>query len=361
MVRVTVGVPGRPYDAVIGPGVLEEAGEHLPGLPGAEKAFVVADHRVAGLYLERLAGGLAPRGLRVVHLGVPQGEEAKSLQTMTALQRQMAMQEAHRDDVVVGLGGGAVGDLAGFVAATYMRGVPFVQAPTTLTAQVDAAIGGKTAVNLPEGKNLVGAFHQPAAVLADVTTLATLPEREFRSGLAEVAKYALTLDPSMLELLENPLHGVLARGPAAMEDLVARCVVAKARVVASDERDAGERLFLNYGHTLGHALERLDEFAGRSHGEAIAVGMVFAARLAEALEVAPPGLAARHVRLLTSLGLEPGGALPEGERILSAMRMDKKYRGGIRFVLLEDVGRPTVVGGLPEDVVATTLKEMGAA
>ena len=360
MVRVTVAVPGRPYEAVIGSGVLEEAGTHLPGLPGAEKAFVVADHRVAGLYLNLLAGGLASRGLGVVHLGVPEGEEAKSLQTMTALQRQLAMQEAHRDDVVVGLGGGAVGDLAGFVAATYMRGVPFVAVPTTLTAQVDAAIGGKTAVNLPEGKNLVGAFHQPAAVLADVTTLATLAEREFRSGLAEVAKYALTLDPPMLELLEGRLDVVLARDPAVMEDLVARCVMAKARVVASDERDAGERLFLNYGHTLGHALERLDEFEGRSHGEAIAVGMVFAARLAEALEVAPAGLATRHIRLLTSLGLEPGGALPEGERILSAMRTDKKYRGGIRFVLLEDVGRPTVVGSIPEHVVATTLKEMGA-
>ena len=191
------------------------------------------------------------------------------------------MQEAHRDDAVVALGGGAVGDLAGFVAATYMRGVPFVQVPTTLTAQVDAAIGGKTAVNLPEGKNLVGAFHQPVGVVADVATLATLPDREFRSGLAEVAKYALSLDLELLDQLESDPAPVLARDPSALEAVVARCVRAKAAVVSVDERDAGRRLVLNYGHTLGHALERSDAFAGRSHGEAVAVGMVFAARMSE--------------------------------------------------------------------------------
>jgi 3-dehydroquinate synthase len=292
-----------------------------------------------------------------VHLGAPEGEEAKSLPTMTALLRQLATQEAHRDDVVVALGGGAVGDLAGFVAATYMRGVPFVQVPTTLTAQVDAAIGGKTAVNLPEGKNLVGAFHQPVAVIADVRTLATLSERDYRSGLAEVAKYGLTLDPELLDLLERDPAAVLGRDPGALEDVVARCVRAKAGVVVEDERDAGRRLVLNYGHTLGHALERLDAFAGRTHGEAIATGMVFAARLAEAEGLAEAGLAARHVRLLASLGLEAGGALPDVEEILAAMKMDKKYRGGIRFVLLEDVGRPVVSEGVSADLVRAVLEE----
>ncbi len=360
MVRVTVQVPGRAYDVTIGAGVLEEAAEHVPALARAERAFVIADHQVAGRYLERLAGGLAQAGLQAVHLGVPEGEEAKSLSVMTALQRQMAVQEAHRDDPVVALGGGAVGDLAGFVAATYMRGVPFIQVPTTLTAQVDAAIGGKTAVNLPEGKNLVGAFHQPRAVLADVTTLASLPEREFRSGLAEVAKYALTLDASLLDLLERELAEVLGRGPKVLEDLVARCVRAKAAVVATDERDTGARLILNYGHTLGHALERLDAFEGRSHGEAIAVGMLFAARLAEATGLAPAGLLAGHTRLLSSLGLDPRGGLPGVAEIWDAMRLDKKYAGGVRFVLLEDVGRPTVVEDVPEDLVGSVLVEMGA-
>ena len=361
MERVTVAVPGRAYDVTIGAEVLGAAGEHLPSLPNAERAFVVADQEVAGRYLPQLSSGLATAGLDVVHLGVPAGEEAKSLQVMTALQRQLAIQEAHRDDPVVALGGGAVGDLAGFVASTYMRGVPFVQAPTTLTAQVDAAIGGKTAVNLPEGKNLVGAFYQPRAVFADVTTLGSLPEREFRSGLAEVAKYGLTLDTSLLDLLESDLSAVLARDPVVLEDLVTRCVRAKASIVAQDERDTGARLVLNYGHTLGHALERLDEFAGRSHGEAISVGMIFAARLAESLGLAPAGLIARHVRLLASLGLEPEGSLPAVEPICSAMRMDKKYAGGVRFVLLEDVGRPRVVEDVREDLVRTALEEMGAA
>ncbi|TMK64241.1 MAG: 3-dehydroquinate synthase [Actinobacteria bacterium] len=361
MVRVSVTVEGSTYDVVVGTGLLEEAATCLPELGGAEKAFVVADPTVAGAYLDTLAGGLDPLGLRVLHLGVPAGEEAKSLQSVAALHHQLATQEAHRDDVVIALGGGSVGDLAGFVAATYMRGVRFIQVPTTLTAQVDAAIGGKTGVNLPEGKNLVGAFHQPVAVLADVATLGSLPDREFRSGLAEVAKYGLALDPSLLEVLDGRLDGVLARDPLVMEDVVARCVRTKAAVVGSDERDVGARLVLNYGHTLGHALERLDEFSGRSHGEAVAVGMTFAARVAEAVGMARPGLAARHARTLNPLGLEPDGRLPAGDRILDAMRMDKKYRGGIRFVLLEDVGRPIVADEVPEDVVVTVLKEMGAA
>jgi 3-dehydroquinate synthase len=240
-----------------------------------------------------------------------------------------------------------------------MRGVPFVQVPTTLTGQVDAAIGGKSAVNLPEGKNLVGAFHQPVAVLADVTTLATLPEREFRSGLAEVAKYALTLDLDLLASLEADPGPLLGREAATLEPLVARCVRAKAGVVGKDERDEAGRLVLNYGHTLGHALERLDAFAGRSHGEAIAVGMVFAARLSETMGRAPRGLVARHARLLSSLGLEPDAPLPPTDDVVDAMRMDKKYRNGVRFVLLEDVGRPFVEDDVPQDVVRTTLEAMG--
>ncbi len=191
-------------------------------------------------------------------LTVPAGEDAKTLQVYGTLLNQLATQEAHRDDVLVALGGGATGDLAGFVASTYMRGMPFVQVPTSLTAQVDAAIGGKTAVNLPEGKNLVGTFAQPRLVLADVATLASLPERDYRAGLAEVAKYALTLEPELLEQLERDPGPVLAREPAALEALVARCASAKARTVAADERDTGTRLILNYGHTLRHALERLE-------------------------------------------------------------------------------------------------------
>jgi 3-dehydroquinate synthase len=189
----------------------------------------------------------------------------------------------------------------------------------------------------------------------------TLGDRDLRSGLAEVAKYALALDVELLELLERDPGPVLARDPSALEDVVARCVRVKARTVASDERDAGARLILNYGHTLGHALERLDAFAGRSHGEAIAIGMVFAAKLAESSGVAPHGIAGRTTRLLASLGLPTGGPLPPVDEILTAFRVDKKYHAGIRFVLLEDVGRPFVVNDVSEERIRAVLEDMGAA
>ncbi len=361
MVRVTVATPGRSYVVTIGSDVIATAGEHLPALPGAGQAFVIVDRVVADAWFAPLAEALAARDLVAVPLTVPAGEDAKTLQVHQTLLHQLAGRSAHRSDVVVALGGGATGDVAGFLAATYMRGLPFVQVPTTLTAQVDASVGGKTAVNLPEGKNLVGVFHQPVAVLADVGTLTTLPDRDFRSGLAEVAKYGLTLDTDLLEDLEGEPAPILARDPAAMEELVARCVGVKAAAVASDERDTGRRLILNYGHTLGHALERLEGFDGRTHGEAIAVGMVFAARLAERLGRAEPGLMGRTVRLLSSLGVETGGPLPDVAAITAAFALDKKYRGGVRFVLLEEVGRPVIVEDVPASIIVEVLEEMGAA
>ena len=360
MERVTVPIPGRSYDVVIGQGAIVDAGDLLPDLGPARHAFVVVDQAVASAWVGPLAGALESRDLHPVVLSVPSGEAAKTLQVYGTLVHQLATQEAHREDVVVALGGGTTGDLAGFVASTYMRGVRFVQVPTTLTGQVDAAIGGKTAVNLPEGKNLVGTFYQPALVLCDPAPLATLSDRDYRSGLAEVAKYGLTLDVELLEGLERDPSAVLTRDPAVLEPLVARCVAAKARTVSADETDTGQRLILNYGHTLGHALERLEAFEGRTHGEAIAIGMVFAARLAEARGLAAAGLVSRTVRLLTSLGLETDAELPPVRDVLSAFRMDKKYHGGVRFVLLEDVGRPVVVDGVPEGQMRAVLHEMGA-
>jgi 3-dehydroquinate synthase len=357
---VTVPLPDQAYHVVIGRGLLDEAARYLPELPHARRAFVVADRALTDGHFGALATGLSGAGLDVVLLTVPSGEEAKSLQVYGTLLHQLATQEAHRDDVIVSFGGGSTGDLAGFVASTYMRGVPFVQVPTTLLAQVDAAVGGKTAVNLPEGKNLVGTFAQPLAVLADVDTLASLDERDFRSGLAEVAKYALTLDTDLLDALEEDPGPVLARDPDALESLVARCVAAKARTVAVDERDAGARLFLNYGHTLGHALERLESFEGRTHGEAIALGMVFAAKLAERRGTAPAGVVGRTVRLLSSLGLEADGPLPPADEVLAAFRMDKKFHGGVRFVLLRGVGDPVLVEDVSDDELRETMQEMGA-
>jgi 3-dehydroquinate synthase len=358
--RVTVPIPGRSYDVVVGTGVIAAADELLPDLGEAARGFVVFDQAVA-TWLPTLEEALAARGLHTYPLAVPSGEAAKSMAVYATLLHQLATQEAHRDDVVLALGGGSVGDLAGFVASTYMRGMRFAQVATTLIGQVDAAVGGKTAVNLPEGKNLVGTFYQPVAVLCDVATLETLPDRDFRSGLAEVAKYALTLDLDLLAQLEADPRPVLARNTEVLTQLVTRCVGIKARTVAADERDAGERLFLNYGHTLGHALERLEAFGGRSHGEAVAIGMVFAAKLAEHRGLAEPGLGARTVRLLSSLGLETDGPTPPVRDILAAFRMDKKFHGGIRFVLLEEVGRPRVVEGVTDGEIETVVGEMGAS
>ncbi len=360
MERVTVPIPGRSYEVTIGSGVVAGAGDLLPDLGRAAQAFVVVDAAVTDPWLARVTGSLEPRGVHVVPLTVPSGEAAKTMQVYGTLLHQLASQEAHRDDVVVALGGGTVGDLAGLVASTYMRGLGVVQVPTTLIGQVDAAIGGKTAVNLPEGKNLVGTFHQPLAVLCDVEALATLPDRDYRSGLAEIAKYGLALDPQLLDGLELDPGPVLARDPAPLEALVARCVRIKAAIVAADERDAAGRLSLNYGHTLGHALERLDAFAGRSHGEAVAIGMVFAARLAESRGLATEELSQRTVRVLASLGLETDGPLPAAHDILTAFRMDKKFHGGVRFVLLRAVGEPTVVEGVTTEELRTVLSEMGA-
>jgi 3-dehydroquinate synthase len=358
--RVTVAIPGRSYDVTIGTGVVAAAADLLPDLGSAERGFVVFDKAVAR-WLPALEATLGARGLHTYPLAVPSGEGAKTMDVYGTLLHQLATQEAHRDDLVVALGGGSVGDLAGFVASTYMRGMRLAQVSTTLIGQVDAAIGGKTAVNLPEGKNLVGTFYQPIAVLCDVAALATLPDRDYRSGLAEVVKYALTLDPELLARLETDPAPILSRDLDALTDLVTRCVGIKARTVAADERDACERLFLNYGHTLGHALERLEAFEGRSHGEAVAIGMVFAARLAEHRGLAEPGLASRTIRLLSSLGLETGGATPPVRDILAAFRMDKKFHAGVRFVLLEDAGRPCIVESVTDEELTAVLQEMGAS
>jgi 3-dehydroquinate synthase len=256
----------------------------------------------------------------------------------------------HRRDLVVSLGGGVATDVAGFAAAVYHRGVAVAHLPTTVLAQVDAAIGGKTAVNLPEGKNLVGAFHQPIAVLADVTTLATLPEPELRSGLAEVVKHAFLADPGLNDELVAERDGILRRDAGVLTRIIARAASVKAHVVERDETEHGERATLNYGHTLGHALEALGGYQRWRHGEAVAIGMTFAAALAA--ELGFENWMAEHRRVLEALGLPTRGAgdIPL-DKALDVMRGDKKYEAGIRFVVLEAPGRARVVSDVPREAV----------
>ncbi|MBW3602573.1 MAG: 3-dehydroquinate synthase [Actinobacteria bacterium] len=357
-VRVPVQVPGAGYDVVVAPGLLDRLAEHAALPPRARTAALVTVAPVAALYRARVAAALESAGLDVRVMTVPDGEEAKSLDTLAGLYHRFAAVPLHRDDVVVALGGGVVGDLAGFAAATWNRGVPVVQVPTTLLAQVDAAVGGKTGINLPEGKNLVGSFHQPVAVVADTATLATLPRRERRAGLGEAAKYGFVADPAVLELLEARPADAVAGDPELLADVVVRGVAIKAGVVAADERESGRRALLNYGHTVGHAVEALAGYGTFRHGEAVALGMVFAARLGERLGVSAPGLAARTVALLRALGLPTGGLRLDPAAVWAVLARDKKARAGVRFVLCARPGEALVVDQPDRRLVDEVLRTL---
>ena len=351
------------YPVWLGRGLLDRLDELLPALPGAEAAAVVFAPPVSHL-ADRAGQALARLGLAVHQLEVPAGEDAKRLAVLGGLYDRLAAIPAHRADPVVAVGGGATTDLAGFAAATWLRGVPLVLLPTTLLAMVDAAIGGKTAIDLPQGKNLVGAFHAPVAVVADLDVLAGLPAAELRSGLAEVAKAGLIGDPALVAALPAAADGAAAGDPDALAPLVEAAVRVKAAVVGADEREAGGpgggagRLALNYGHTLGHALERLAGYRGLRHGEAVSLGMVWAARVAEAVGLAAPGLAAGHVALLRALGLPVGGVALDPAAVLDAMATDKKVRRGLRLVLLREVGRPEVVAAPDRSLLAAAVRSL---
>jgi 5-deoxy-5-amino-3-dehydroquinate synthase len=338
--RVTVALLA-PYDVVVGPGALAEAGALLAG---RRRVAVVSQPGVADFHAPALTAGLQHAGVTTDLFLMGEGEDAKSLATVDDLCSRLAAWGLLRDDAIVALGGGVVGDTAGFVASVYHRGVAVVQAPTTLLAQVDAAIGGKTAVNLPEGKNLVGAFHQPLAVYADVGTLATLPPREYRAGLGEVAKYALMPGGERVAaLVADHAAAVVARDVGVLTELVAACAAMKAHVVAADPQErTGLRATLNLGHTLAHALESVGGYE-LLHGEAVAVGLVFAGALAGALDRIDDEAVAHHRNVVAALDLPtavPGAAAPEA--LLASMRRDKKSVGGLTFVLPGPLGLETV-------------------
>jgi 3-dehydroquinate synthase len=374
---VQVDTAGGGYPVHIGCGLIDRLDELLPPFGGAEVAAVVASPPLHGP-AERAGRAVGRRGLAVHHLEVPAGEEAKRLEVVAGLYQGLAAVPTRRADPVLAVGGGATTDVAGFAAATWLRGVPLVNLPTTVLGMVDAAVGGKTGVDLAEGKNLVGAFHQPVAVVADLDTLAGLPAAEVRSGLAEVAKAGLAGDPALAEALAAAAGPATAGDPAALAPLIEGAVRVKAAVVGADEFEeaadgtvgpperSGEpqggapvgRLMLNYGHTLGHALERLAGYRGLRHGEAVALGMVVAARVAEAVGLAGPGLADGHVRLLAALGLPVGGVDLDPDRVLAAMATDKKQRQGLRLVLLRAPGRPEIVTNPDRGVLVAAIRSL---
>ena len=350
---IQVAHGGGEYPIYIGQGLLATASvwsRHLRG-----RVLVVTDQIVAEHYLGRLKPVLSAteHKHRVI---LPQGEEHKTLANWQRLLDELVALGAQRDATVIALGGGVIGDMAGFAAAAYMRGIRLIQVPTTLLAQVDAAIGGKTGVNLAAGKNLVGAFHAPSAVIVDVDTLNTLDDRDYRAGLAEVVKYGAIRDIDFLCWLEQEAGALSARLPDALMQAIFRSASNKAEVVAADEREAGQRALLNFGHTFGHALETATGYQRYRHGEAVAIGMCQAALLSETLEMAPPGVADRLKALLNRLQLPTD--LPEDvdrEQLLRLMRLDKKNEADqIRLVLLEDMGR-AVVKPCPSDDIREVL------
>ena len=348
--HIPVPVPGRAHEVVVGRGLIKKVDELLPPFEGAEKAVVVT-HPSLRAIAATVAEGLARRGLATQVTEVPEGEGSKSLALAEHLYDVLSDAAAHRRDLVVSVGGGVLSDLCGFVAATYHRGMPVVHVPTTLLAQVDAAIGGKTGVNTRHGKNLVGAIHQPAAVVCDIDVLAGLPQEELVSGLAEVCKCGFTAATDLLELLEKRAPDILSRDPELLEEIVATCVAIKAGVVARDERESGERAHLNYGHTFGHAIEHL---SGLRHGEAISLGMVCAAYLASELGLLDDDAVTLHRRLLGALGLPVVAKLSLGE-LEDVWRHDKKYDGEVRFVVLEGLGRPRPGVVAPRPVLERAL------
>ena len=350
--RVHVDLPGRGYDVVVGRGVLAEVGGVVAATTRARRVLLVTQPPVAHRYADRVAESLDGAGVEVHRHVFADGEAHKTTGTLAGVWHAAADVPLERRDAIVALGGGVVGDLAGFAAAAYNRGIDVVQVPTTLLAQVDAAIGGKTGVDLPQGKNLVGAFHQPAAVVADVDTLATLPPRTRIEGFGEVVKYGLIRDPSVLDTLETRIDEATAGAPDLLEELVLRSASAKAEVVAADEREAGDRAHLNLGHTYAHVLETLTGYEQFLHGEAVAVGLLVALRLGERLGRHGPDPYRRTRALLAALGLPIASPRLDPDAVLDVMARDKKADGGIRFVVLDELAAPVVVRPDPADVLA---------
>jgi 3-dehydroquinate synthase len=346
MESLRVALGERSYPIHIGAGLLARSELYLPFL-SAGSAAIVTNEVVAPLYLSKLKQAL--QGVRVAEIVVPDGEHAKSWQTLERVFDALLEARCGRDTLLVALGGGVVGDLAGFAAAVYQRGMPLLQVPTTLLAQVDSSVGGKTAINHARGKNMIGAFHQPLAVVSDVATLETLPQRELRAGLAEVIKHGLALDAAFVEWLEGHMEELLARQPEAVSFAVKRCCELKAAIVAADERETGVRALLNFGHTFGHAIEAATGYGAWLHGEAIAAGMVMAGELSVKLGLLTNEDLNRMRSLIARAGLPVAGPRVLPERLMELMAVDKKAaQGRLRFVLLEGIGHATLRAGIEE-------------
>ncbi len=359
MKSISVQVPGiapAAYEIRIGTGLLAQLGSVVKAVAPAPNCGVVTDSNVAPHYLAAAKTSLEAAGYRVISHVMPAGEQHKTLATVSAVLDAFLNARIERSTPIVALGGGVVGDLGGFVAATLLRGVPFIQVPTSLLAAVDASVGGKVGVDHATGKNLIGAFHQPKLVMTDIATFSTLPPREIRAGLAECIKHGVIRDAGLFGFIEQQLVGILKNDAGAMAELVARNVAIKAAVVAEDPFERGVRALLNFGHTFGHAIETVMGYSGILHGEAVALGMVAAGRMACRLGRFQQTELDRLIALITAAGLPTQWPGLDIEKVFAAMFSDKKVRGGkLRFILPSRIGHAEIVDGVPEEAIREAI------
>lgn len=355
MITLTVELGARSYPIMIGNGLLGQSGR-LDACIDARKILIVSNDVVAPIYLGPLRSMLT--GQQVHSVELPDGEANKTLPVLQSVLDQLVEQRFGRDDLIITLGGGVVGDMGGFAAAIYQRGIRFIQVPTTLLAQVDSAVGGKTGVNHPGGKNLIGAFHQPSCVLIDTDTLRSLPDRELSAGLAEVVKYGLIADPELFDWLERQTEALVRRDPATLNHAIRRSCEIKAEIVAEDEHERGKRALLNLGHTFGHAIEQCAGFGNWLHGEAVAAGICMAARFSERLGMLDTGSVRRIETLLQRANLPIEPPKVSAQDFFAAMSIDKKVIAGeIRLVLLNDIGDAVVTPDYPSHELLDMLRE----
>ncbi len=348
---VEVGLGKRSYDIVIGPGCLHRMGEYVQALGLSGKVGVVTNPALARLYGASLKKAIISAGLTCHVISIPEGERTKTLRWVSSIVDELVKHRFERRSVLVALGGGVIGDITGFAASMYLRGIPFIQVATTLVAQVDSSVGGKTGVNHPSGKNLIGAFYQPALVVSDTDTLQTLPKREWLAGLAEVIKYGVIADKTFFSFLEDRMGHILAMQEKDVQKVVVRCCEIKARVVKKDERESGLRRILNYGHTIGHALEALGRYRQYLHGEAVGIGMVYEALLAHYVGLCSTDVVDRQRALIQRTGLPVRMPVHRFSRFWGAMRHDKKVANGtVHCVLPRSIGKVQVVPLEPRTV-----------
>lgn len=331
MKRLRVNTMSRDYDICVGSGILQNSAELIREIHGGSKAAVITDSNVEPLYAEKLLSSLSDGGIAAEVIRIPAGEKSKSFECLSGIYNRFFDMALTRGDIIIALGGGVVGDLTGFAASTFLRGVPFVQIPTTLLAQVDSSVGGKVAVNHDRGKNMIGAFYQPQFVISDVECLKTLDKREFASGMGEVIKHGAIADTEFFTKLENR--------QLDMTEMVAHNCDIKRKVVAQDEQDTGVRMTLNFGHTFGHALEKYYDFTKYTHGEAVAIGMVLACEMGERLGVTKQGTSQRLIKLLEAYDLPTRDEVKQGALVKNILLDKKRSSDTITFVLLEEIGR----------------------